>query len=52
MRGLVAIIAVAMVSVSAGGMVGLSLSSIWYGLCAGTFVAGLCLLIDVMTKEK
>ena len=52
MRGIVALIAVAMLSVSTGGMVGMSYNSFWYGFCAGVFVAGLCLLIDVMTKGK
>jgi len=41
-----------MLSMSAGGMVGMSSNSFWYGFCAGVFIAGLCLLIDVMTKEK
>lgn len=52
MRGIVALIAVAMLSVSTGGMVGMTCNSFWWGLCAGVFVSGLCLLIDVMTKEK
>jgi len=51
MRGLLALIAVAILALSLGGILGLQFG-FWYGLCGAGVVTGLALFIDTMVKGK
>ena len=51
MRGVVALIGIALIAGSAGGIAGMQ-SGFWFGLCIFGLVAGVALFIDAMIREK
>lgn len=51
MRALMEAVAIFLMALSIGGGIALT-HSLGLGICAGGFITGLCLIIDVLIREK